>query len=36
MESSGTLPALRGGRTPSSSRTPAQRITPPPLKRSGE
>jgi hypothetical protein len=36
MESSGTLPALRGPRAPSSARTPAQRITPPPLKRSGE
>jgi hypothetical protein len=36
LESSGTLPAMRSARTPSSSRTPAQRTTPPPLKRSGE
>lgn len=36
LESSGSLPALRGARSPSSSRTPALRVTPPPLKRSGD
>jgi hypothetical protein len=36
LESSGTLPALRSSRTPGSSRGPALRNTPPPLKRSGD
>jgi len=35
LDSSGTLPALRSSRPPSSSRTPALRATPP-FKRSGE
>jgi hypothetical protein len=36
LESSGTLPALRSSRPPSSTRTPAMRTTPQPFKRRSE